>query len=59
MKGNSIKTLEQMSNSFIDVPLYDRLINSNAIDLRNNKEVIDLNNGYSIVKPLDEKIRYK
>ncbi|KKB72022.1 MULTISPECIES: hypothetical protein [Bacillus] len=59
MKENRIKSLEYLSNPFLDVPLYKRLAKKNAIDLRNNKKVIDLGNGYSVVKSIDNTIRFK
>lgn len=38
---------------------HDRLVRANAIDLRNNSKIVDMQNGYSKLVPIcsDKKIR--
>lgn len=45
---------EYLSNPFVNEDYKDRLIKSNAIDLRDNCIIEDLGNGYARISPIDE-----
>ncbi|MGN4739054.1 hypothetical protein [Bacillus cereus] len=59
LKKASNLSRRKMANPHQNKPLYQRLKSTNAIDLRNNRSIIDLNNGYSEIVPIDENKRFK
>jgi hypothetical protein len=54
-----METRKTLSNPFANVPLYDRLTEKQAVDLRNNKIVVDRGNGYNEFIPIDRKKTFR
>lgn len=52
-------TRGQLGNPFPKETKYKRLVESGAIDLRNNSTYKDLNNGYIEIIPIDPLKRFK
>lgn len=52
-------TREDLANPFKHLTHKEKLKKSNAIDLRNNHTLIDLENGYVKILPIDESKRFK
>lgn len=58
-KSDKNLSREFLANPFIGIPYEERLEKAGAIDLRDNCEIIDLENGYSKVVAIDETKLFK
>lgn len=58
-KGVNTLSREKLANPFSNDTYEERLIKSGAIDLRDNCEIIDCGNGYSKIKVIDERKKFK
>jgi hypothetical protein len=43
-----------LANPFQNIPLSERLKKNHSIDLRDNIAIVDIGNGYSMIKPIDK-----
>ena len=52
-KESKLLSRQHLANPWANISLRDRLIASGAVDMRDNFRVIDLENGYVDIVPID------
>lgn len=55
----NVLSRKYLANPHQDKSFIERLKSNKSIDLRENMVIIELGNGYSDIKPLDENKRFK
>ncbi len=58
LKKSTNLSRRNMANKHQNKPLQKRLKSANVIDLRNNRQMIDMGNGYTKVIPIDPNKRF-
>lgn len=59
MRNNCRLSRQYMENPFISEDYEERLEKSGAIDLRDNHIIIEKENGYCEIKPIDKNKKFK